>query len=529
MKKSNYDRMRDQMESEFLNYNQEQMALRYGLRKDFMDSSGELFFNLVRKRLYRRLHALAVPLTKLTDVFGPSSDVPFPDPPSPDIPSDSACPLCATDGRRIFWNRPALDPIDSKEAADRAEMLLLHQVIHCLFGHPFSMPAACRKEVWSLACDLAAWHILGIWAPELLPEGIRRFFKTFPEAYLGASPPELPLYQARALARRLEEEGTASQNRIRDALFSEYALSDGHGLWPVFLPGKSPSARKTAGEGGGQEGNGAQRKPHPASHKETDAETKALWNRLGKQLTGKGAPLSPAKEPKGRPGMRGEGAGGARYSLRLSDTRRHDYRQLLKSLARWGEEMKLNDSEFQYAPYLYGLEHYNGMPLLEPLEYEETARIRELAIVIDTSASCSRSMTQAFLEETRNLLSEEALFFHPFNLHVIQCDREVRRDDRLTSPEDLKDYIDTLEICGMGGTDFRPAFARIRQLRDCLEFSDLSAILFFTDGSGIYPSDPPDVRTVFLFLKDHYDAIDVPDWAEILILDADTKQQPADH
>ncbi len=34
MKQSNYDRMRDQMESEFLKYDQERMAARYGLRKD---------------------------------------------------------------------------------------------------------------------------------------------------------------------------------------------------------------------------------------------------------------------------------------------------------------------------------------------------------------------------------------------------------------------------------------------------------------------------------------------------------------
>lgn len=311
---------------------------------------------------------------------------------------------------------------------------------------------------------------------------------------------------------------------LSETACSETAFSDSHGLWPVFRPGKVPFSGK-AGVGGGQgrEGNGEQRNPQPTRHGQNAAETKALWERLGRQLTKKGAPLAPERERGERPGLRGTGAGGARYSLRLSDNRRHDYRNLLKSLARWGEEMKLNDGEFQYAPYLYGLEHYGGMPLLEPLEYEETARIRDLAVVIDTSASCSRSMTRAFLEETRNLLSAESLFFHPFNLHVIQCDREVRRDDKLTSLEDLRDYVDTLEICGMGGTDFRPAFAHIRRLQDCREFSDLSAILFFTDGSGLYPEEPPDVRTVFLFLKDHYDAIDVPGWAEILILDTGTE------
>lgn len=70
----------------------------------------------------------------------------------------------------------------------------------------------------------------------------------------------------------------------------------------------------------------------------------------------------------------------------------------------------------------------------------------------------------------------------------------------------------------MGGTDFRPAFSHIQRLQECHEFLDLSAILFFTDGSGIYPGKPPEARTIFLFLNGHYDSIDVPDWAEILVL-----------
>ena len=181
--------------------------------------------------------------------------------------------------------------------------------------------------------------------------------------------------------------------------------------------------------------------------------------------------------------------------------------------------MKLNSSDFQYAPYLYGLEHLDGIPLMEPLEYEETARIRELCIVIDTSASCSGSLTQAFLEETRNLILENDLFFHPFNLHILQCDLAVERDDKLTSMEDLEYYIETLEIHGMGGTDFCPAFEHIKKLQACGEFTDLPAILFFTDGAGIYPSEYPGVRTIFLFLRRHYDNIDVPPWAETLVLD----------
>lgn len=449
----------------------------------FMEKTPEQFLTLTRKQLYQRLHALARPLSGLTDVICTSSDSPgyFQAFSSAD-PGSPYC-LCATDGCHIFWNFRLSD-------SSMTEACLLHQVIHCLFGHPFSMPLSCRPEIWSLACDISAWHILNAWIPELLPNNIGAWLTVFSKQV-----PDFPLYQTHKLAGWLTEE------------ISGLPVFDSHRLWPAFRPDTASSIKKECGGCGGARQN-------PASSK-----TAAHWKRLRKQLTSASAPLSPEKKRSKKSGMRGEKDGNARRPVTLTGARRYDYRNLLKSLARWGEEIKINDDEFQYASYLYGLEHYNGMPLLEPLEYRETAKIRELAIVIDTSASCSHSLTQIFLEETRNLLLEEDLFFHPFNLHILQCDKEVKRDDILTSPEDLKDYIETLEIIGMGGTDFCPAFAHIRHLQDCHEFSDLPAILFFTDGSGLYPSRPPGVRTIFIFLKGHYEAIDVPDWAEILILE----------
>ena len=40
-------------------------------------------------------------------------------------------------------------------------------------------------------------------------------------------------------------------------------------------------------------------------------------------------------------------------------------------------------------------------------------------------------------------------------------------------------------MVGGGGTDFRPAFARIAQLRQDGALRDLQGVLYFTDGKGI--------------------------------------------
>ena len=174
---------------------------------------------------------------------------------------------------------------------------------------------------------------------------------------------------------------------------------------------------------------------------------------------------------------------------------------------------------FQYAWYAYGLAHYGNMPLIEPAETREACRLEELAIVVDTSGSCVRDLTVHFLEETCAILAEESLFFPHFNLHILQCDAKVQRDDRITNLRDFERYIDTLEIVGGGGTDFCPAFERIDRLIARGEFRALKGALFFSDGRGIFPAKRPSYETVFIFFRHRYDAIDVPEWVHTWVLD----------
>lgn len=206
-------------------------------------------------------------------------------------------------------------------------------------------------------------------------------------------------------------------------------------------------------------------------------------------------------------------------SLTLTSEKRYDYRSFLKGFSRLREEGSLDMEQFDYGFYFWGLRQYGKVPLIEPLEYRETKKIEELVIVIDTSGSCSRELVQMFLEETRNILREEELFFRRFLLHIIQCDNQIQRDDRITSQEELEVYLENLQVTGGGGTDFRPAFARIEELRS-QELHRIKGVLYFTDGYGIYPEKMPDYRVAFVFFKHRYDAIDVPDWAEMLVLDA---------
>ena len=217
----------------------------------------------------------------------------------------------------------------------------------------------------------------------------------------------------------------------------------------------------------------------------------------------------------------GSGSGNAAFAVRPDARGSRAFAALLRECSEMRENRHVSGDEFQYAWYLYGLEHYGGMPLIEPLEYSEERRLRELAVVIDTSASCSRSLCAAFLGELAGILTREDLFFERFNLHILECDCEVQQDTRLTTLAELTDWLRTMTLHGGGGTDFRPAFRYVDGLVERGEFAHLPGLLYFTDGYGVFPDMPPAYRAVFVMLRYRYDDIDLPAWAEKLILEAE--------
>ena len=162
------------------------------------------------------------------------------------------------------------------------------------------------------------------------------------------------------------------------------------------------------------------------------------------------------------------------------------------------------------------------MPLIEPLESKEVFRIEDFVIVIDTSMSCSGELVRHFLEETYKILSEAESFFRKVNIHIIQCDDQVRSDVVITSFQQMKDYMKGFTIKGKGGTDFRPAFEYVNSLCVQGEFTKLKGLLYFTDGKGIYPVKAPVYDTAFIFIGDwinsQYQEVSVPSWAIKLVL-----------
>ena len=155
---------------------------------------------------------------------------------------------------------------------------------------------------------------------------------------------------------------------------------------------------------------------------------------------------------------------------------------------------------------------------MEPLEYRDEKKIRELVIAIDTSRSTSGALVQAFLQKTYNILESTESFFERFNLHILQCDEELREDAKITGRKDMEEYLHTMTIRGLQGTDFRPVFRHVEELRRAGEFKDLRGLIYFTDGQGIFPAHKPDYDTAFVFVDEGAEPPAVPPWAIRLVL-----------
>ena len=196
-----------------------------------------------------------------------------------------------------------------------------------------------------------------------------------------------------------------------------------------------------------------------------------------------------------------------------------DFRDFLEKLTVLREVTHVDPDSFDYGYYNYGMEVYGNMPLIEENEFREERRISALVIAIDTSASTEQGQVQRFLNETAAILRRRTNFFQRIRVHLILCDDRVQEDIVLTKPEEIEDYAAHFEMKGGYGTDFRPVFQYVEELRAQGALPELRGLMYFTDGHGPYPTKPTDYQTAFVF--DPWADIDdqaAPDWALKLYL-----------
>ncbi len=401
---------------------------------------------------------------------------------------------CATDGKVFLY-----DPKHILSAFRVEEDLMtrnyLHTVFHCVFKHMF-VNTLINAELWDIACDIAVESVIN----DLKFDYLTTLRSGQQEQFLEGFKGEIKMLSAEKIYRFLLDK-RLPQKSI-DALRMLFKADD-HFLW--YLTDEQKAAQGIPGycnqssvEGGG------------AGFLFVDrAELIDDW-------TGIGELMRVDIETFGK--QRGTEAGLLTQNLREVNRERYDYTEFLKKFAVRGEIMKINPDEFDYNYYTYGLNLYENMPLIEPLEYKDVKAIRDFVIAIDTSGSTSGELVQKFVQKTYNILKSAESFFTKINLHIIQCDAAIQEDVKITSQEEFDAYLKNMKIHGLGGTDFRPVFSYVNSLVDIGEFANLKGLIYLTDGYGAFPAKKPDYETAFVFIDDEPNNYNVPAWAIKLVL-----------
>ena len=367
----------------------------------------------------------------------------------------------ATDGRSCFYDPAWILRRYQKDSAwiTRA---YLHMLLHCVFAHQFRYDRLDRA-VWDLAADLAVENVileLGLSGAALEGDALLARKLEGLKAKAGGLTAERLYRYFDAHSLPGEEEKALRQLFFRDA----------HSLW-------TPGERLEM--------------------------TQKQWEKIGRL----------AKTELKAFARRKSGTGSLEKNLEEATKERYDYGEILRRFAVPGEEIAVSDEEFDYVYYTYGLSHYGNLPLIEPLEYRESRKVKEFVIAIDTSASCSGSAVGKFLRRTYDILKDAESFFTKINVHIVQCDSQVQQDTRIACQEDLEDFLGKGRLAGGGATDFRPVFAYVEQLREQGEFENLKGLIYFTDGDGVYPERPPEYQVIFAFLEEDENRIPVPPWS----------------
>lgn len=517
-----------------------------GLEDDYSPASlAQQVFELARSELVASLRFMSTAVTKLS--FLPLVGT-----------------TLATDGRSVRYDPASILQAYTTEPAALTRAYL-HLVLHNVFLHPFP-GAHLKTDLWDVACDIAVEHTI----TELALPATQTMRTLDQRPTLQRIEASIPVLTAETIYRYLDDLNLDSDelNNIHEAFYV-----DDHRPWHRMtaeaqhkkdLPTKrtaseqddqSPATKATKA---GKKGTETELPADAAQHKRSHSSSRGMTD---DDITQKQAPQNAARTIAERfadtvnldrskeqwenaalemgialdryTKLWGINGSNLAMNLRSVTRKKHDYGAFLRRFARMGEQIHVNDDEFDYIYYCFGLTRYGNLPLIEPLEYIEQRRIRDFVIAIDTSSSTKDGLVRRFIERTYSLLRNETSFAAHMNVLVVQCDAAITDVTPLHSLADLHTYLDTLEIKGLGGTDFRPVFDYVEQLRAQGSLPNLGGLVYFTDAQGTFPKHRPHFETAFVFVDDaSAQAATLPPWAISVVLDdtltTDTSY-PLDH
>lgn len=448
--------------------------------------------------------------------------------------------LFGTDAKQIYAD-PMIILKHYKKSANEFARVYLHMLFHCIYLHPFVTKYNVDEGMWNIALDICAeaavlrMHSFTIdgdterlniinqmkqnikmFIPELVyNELINAKYNTLSLVSLFHMDDHLWLEASQSNNNKENEDNedndyqnpnqkpqnNDSNNQQNDDSMSENQDSRDNS------DGNSKSRNQNKSNKSDNSKNN-----RPKSNSTNNAAQKQEWSDVSRQIA---ADMQSFHQ-------QGKDSGDTVQEIDYLTQDKMDYEEFLRQFSVIEEKMMINQDEFDYMYYTYGL---NGMKnhdgksidkkvlLVEPLEYKEEKVIKDFVIAIDTSGSCSGELVKKFLNKTYSILKESESFSSRVNIHIVQCDARVQHDTKITNIDEIEYFMKNMKLYGFGGTDFRPVFQYVDELIKKKEFDNLCGLIYFTDGYGTYPKVPTPYKTAFAFLEDYNNRDDVPSWA----------------
>lgn len=376
-----------------------------------------------------------------------------------------------TNGETVYFSPDALISL-FRENRIKVNRMYLHMIFHCLFLH-FALPSMAEERCWNLASDIVVEKMID----SLFVRSVKRYVSPYRKNLYQTIEEQKGVLTPKTVYEFLQKTNVSEEELRR--MENEFYM-DNHSMWSAHLSPKSMQERN-------------KRWKENSEKMQTEIET------FGKEQSDE------VKE--------------VLEQIQIENREKYDYKKFLRKFSVLKEEAQVDMDSFDYVFYHYGMELYGNMPLIEPQETKEVYKVEDFVIAIDTSMSCKGELVKQFLRETYSVLSESASFFRKVHIHIIQCDDKIQSDVVISNEKELQLYMESFEIKGQGGTDFRPVFSYVNELMKQKVFHHLRGLIYFTDGYGTFPVKRPLYETAFVFMKEDYRDVDVPIWAMKLIIE----------
>ena len=412
----------------------------------------------------------------------------------------------ATDGEHLFYHPDGILRIPEQERMVR----FLHIILHGLLGHFNSVDHEKRRRLYWAVMDLSVMSLLQEMSyedPDIIVGHIELTELTSGE--IGNS-----LYY-KALKDRLLYRNIVDLSRC---LVTPYQ-GDDHSAWA--LPRRRVPDQKEEGiqKNSRDQKDGGKNKGQITSWKEI---RELMMNRIGisQNTRNVNAQLLLSAIIGDRGNGIGSGKGYGEQEVQTRGKALRSYQDLIHELSSF-REVESEESFPDPILYTYGLDLYEDVPLIEPLEQKEQRCLNSVVIAVDTSGSCEGSL-ERFWEETRGFYRDLAQEGGIKKLHYLECDDGIGFEECYEGISELPAGAEIHRFYGLGGTSFVPVFEKTSEYQKNGE--EIDCLIYFSDGYGEFPSEKPDYPVYYVLPEEDgpdfgfFGTGHLPDWINAVVL-----------